>query len=961
MTSNILCDVSVTTYSCTLYPSVQWILIKITSVPTPISIKLQNLKWPRHSYIPSQGIITRIITSVTYEDIDIRLMTNYMTNLADSYTKAEVIVDRDQYNAVGCFYSFLFKANNDIPANSDLYLTFPSMTTPIYNLLSTPQPWLIPKILPVNSKFSIVNLLQVKISLSESITKLTDFSFIIAGVKNPNYGSADTGWVIEAKLQGNKINYFSTFTVNFALHDLFSTSIITLSHLTANPTNKAIKSLYSFEFITNIPYIVYPSTEIYLIFPSKNYQNLPTNPHCTVSLGMTYYEKIEQLGASYLIKTSQIMSNTSQTMKFSIKDINNPTSTGFTDTFSIIIIYDGTIIAKTDTSVSNSIEISPDAGIIVISSFALTPINEAETTIMRISFDLSHNLDSNMIIKLIFPSVYAEKLANGDISCVGIQSINSELACSATDRILTINDIYWSSLSETIIISISNIINPNYIINSNTGYIALAVQTTNSLQYLDYTNRADFFSLLKAPAYCLIRNITISNSYSRLETDYSFNLTFFTLIPTMLALGKIVIKFPKQYDIPDNSAVTCSVISQNYGTPSCSISNNVAFIQGNLEEFSGNLVIILKNVKNPTNTGEIDQFFVYSFDGYNNKVLERSYLNIGTLSFSFILKGAPVYVNNDQALTIQTGTQSDIVEITIENPSILNLTFKPLISSGFSVIPSTITLSAGTKSTSFRVSIPETFTIGTYYILWETFNDENLLFTPLKKTTINVVNTFIIPIQMSSIYDIPYAGESLPISFSVINPPNSQFLLIITFDNPALIKANPNILTFTSGVTSLSTVFNPTSLALLTTKVTALFTISGTSKSSYSLITPSFLINFLHSDISNPTFLINIVETTRTYIVVNINSDRPVLAYYMLALAGTETPSFLEVSEAGPPASLSTESVYGKNVIHTSGSFRISGILAENNYTLFVYIQDQSYGYTGPKTINFQTLGCFFS
>ena len=930
----------------------------MTSVPTPVVINLQNLIWPRYAYVPSQGIITRIIQPATYEDINIRLMTNYMTHHADSYAKAEVIVDRDQYNAVGCSYSFVFQANNEIPANSDLYLTFPSMANPIYNLLSTPQPWLIPKILPLNSQFSIVNLLQVKISLPETIAKTTDFSFIIAGVKNPSFGSAATGWVIEARFGASVINTCATFTAQFALHDLFLPSIITLTNLKAFPINKAVKAVYSFEFITNIPYIVHPSAEIYLIFPSNNYQNIPTSPLCTVSLGMTYYEEIELLGASYLITTSQIMSNTSQTMKFVIKDITNPTSSGVTDSFSIIILYDGTIIAETDSSVTNSLEISPDAGDIAISDFALMPINEAETTVMRISFDLSHVLTSDMIVKLIFPSVYASKLATGEISCIGVQSINSQLSCTATDRILTIRDIYWSSLSASIVILISNIINPNYLLNSNTGYIALAVQRIDSLQYMDYTSRAEFFALVTAPAYCLIKNITLSNSYSRLETDYTFNLTFFTLIPASLALGKIVIKFPQQYDIPDNSALTCSVISTTYGTPSCSVASNVAYIQGNLEEFSGNLLVILNNVKNPTNTGEIDQFFVYSFDGYNDKVLERSYLNMGTLSFSFVLKGAPVYVNMDEALTIQVGTQSDLVEITIESPSILNLTFKPSVS-GFSVIPSSLTLYSGTVSTSFRVSIPETFTIGVYYILWETFNDENLLFTPLKKTMITVVNANIVTIEMSAIYDTPYTGETLPITLSIANPPNSQFLVIISFDKSTLIKANPNILTFTSGITALSTVFTPTALAILSTSVTAIFNLSGTSASSYSLRTQTFNVNFAKTDGTKPTLYASVAETTRNYITVEINSDRPVLAYYMLALAGTDTPSFSEVSEAGPPASLSTQSVYGEYVVHRSGSFRVSGLLAGNNYTLFVYAQDQSYGYTGPKSINFHTIGSF--
>ena len=922
-----------------------------TTIPL---ITIKNLIWPRYYYVPTTGITGLAITSSTYEVSEINVLTNFITHSADTYTKAQVNVDRYQYNSVGCFYNFVFQANNNIPAFSDIYLTFPS----IYSLLSSPQPWLIPNSLPSYSQFVVVNLMQVKISLTAAIPSTSNFSFTIAGVKNPGYGSAATGWKIESQISGNLINTYSSLTVMFTLGDLFSPSTITLLSLTANPSNKAIKSTYTFDFKTNIPYILYDSAQIYLIFPSNDYQALPKSPFCNVSLGMTYYDDIELAGASYLITTSQILSNTSQRIKFMIKDITNPSTSGFTDSFSIIIIYDGTIVAQTDPILTNSLMIVSDAGNISISDFNLNPINEAESSVLSISFDLLHVLDSSMIIKLIFPDSYSSKLTLNGAICVGIQSINTELSCWGDDRVLTITNIISSSLLETIIISISNIINPNFLLNTNTGQIALAVQISGDNSFLDYNSHSGFFQLLSAPAYCLYTNITLSNLYSRLETDYTFNLTFYTSIPTVLALGKIIIEFPKQYDIPDNSDLECSVVSDTYGTPSCSIISNIAYIVGNTQEFSGNLLIILNNVQNPVDIGSIDQFFIYSYDGYNSEVLERTYINMGTFSFTFILKGAQVLVNNDNSITIQVGTQSELMNISIQNPSILNLTFKPLVS-GFTVIPSSLTLWAGTVSTSFRISIPESFDIGTYYILWETFNDDNLLFTPLRKTTIYVVNTNLIPITMSSIYDLPYLGESLPITFSLPNPPNSEVDIYINFDNSSVIKANPSILSFSSGVTSLSTIFTVTWASLLVNTVLANFTLSGVSSSSYALLDSTKIVNFITVDLLFPSIVsIQIVEIARTYITIVINTNKPVLAYYMLALAGTDPPTFTEVSDFGPPTSLSTESIYAEYVVPNTATITINNLLAQNNYTLFFYIQDQLLRTSGPEIINFQTLGC---
>jgi len=956
--TNVICTVQTTVCTCTLYPSVQWILIKITTTITPTgttpTITLQNLVWPQIVYNPSSyGLITRTLTAGTYADVDFIYSSNYIPQSAQSYSTASVNANRPLYNAVGVLYTFTFQAQNNIAANSDIYIVFPS----IYNLLSTPEPWLIPLTLPSYSQFSIVDLITAKISSVGAIAMTSTFSFTIAGVKNPGFGSASTGWNIQAKINGNSSNSYSTFTVLFTLAGLFAPATITVNSLTAFPSNMGLNAIYSFDFVTNIPYIVYPSVEIYLIFPSSNYQILPTIPSCNVSYGMNYYSSIALAGSSFLIITSQSMSITSQRIQFMIKNVMNPSTNGLTDSFSILFIYDGTIIAQTDSTVTYSIVITSSPNIINIASFSLQPLNEGESTTMEMEFSLTDQLDSTMMIKLIFPSVYDSKLTSDTLSCVGIQSINEELNCWADDAILSINGIFSSSLASNTIIQITNIINPNYILNSNTGYIALATQIITDTQYLDYISTAGFFTLVSAPNYCLISSIALSNLYSRLDTTYTFNLTFYTSIPTALALGAIIIEFPSEYDIPDNSALSCSVVSATYGTPSCSISNNIAAMSGNNVEFSGNLLVILNNIKNPTNVGSIGQFFIYSYNGYNSEILERSYSNLGTFSFSFVLKGAEVVVNEDLPLTIQVGTQSALVDISIQNPSILNLTFKPTVA-GLTLIPSSLILYAGTIITNFRISVPETYTIGTYSILWETINDANLLFTPLKDTIVNVVDNAQVSISFSPIYDLPVGGQSLPITFSLPNPPNSQVEVDITFSNSSLIKASPSSLVFTSGVTSLSTIFTPTVLASTASSVTALFSLSGVSSSNYVLASSSHTINLLSGDLVLPAFMsVSLTEITRTYVTMSISTNKAVVAYYMIALAGTNIPIFEEVSQSGPPASLTTQSVYGQYVVQLTGTVTLDGLLAENNYTLYIYIQDQLMRTAGPETLTFQTLG----
>ena len=902
------------------------------------------------------GLIVRTLKASTFEDLELIYSNNYITHQAQSYTSATVTTDRPVYNAVGVFYTFVFQAINDISAGSDLYLVFPS----IYNLLSSPLPWLVPISLPSYTQFTIVDIITAKISGVGFISHTSKFSFQIGGVKNPGFGSAGTGWTIQAKINGNSSNSYSAFTVNLLLNNLFSPAVITFNSLSAYPSNNALNAIYTFDITTNIPYIVYPTVQIFLIFPSENYVGLPTVPNCNVSLGMNYFGSVALAGSSFLIQTAQPLSNTSQRIVFTLKNINNPSGIGPTASFSVVFTYDGTIIAQTDTSQIYSILISDSPNPISLATFSLIPINEAERTTIQLEFSVTDALDSNTIIKLIFPSTYDAKLASDTLVCTGIQSVNAELSCWADDSTLNINGIISFSSSQNIIITIENIINLNYLLNSNTGYIALATQKKGSFQLLDYLGTAGLFTMQDAPAYCLISGISLSNTYSRLDTDYTFNLTFFTSIPTMLALGKIVIEFPSQYDIPDNAALSCSAVSSaNFGTPICSIYNNIATIKGNTKEFSGNILITLSGVKNPYGIGSIGQFFIYSYDGYNQLMLERSFTNIGTFSFTFSLKGAPVQVNSDNPLTLQVGTQTPPIPITIDNPSILNLTFKPTVS-GMTITPSTIILYAGTVSTSFRVAVPETLTVGSYSILWVTGNDNNLLFTPLKKTLITVVSNAIVTISMSPIYDLPLAGQSLPITFTLPNPPNSQLEIDISFDNSSLIKATPSSLVFTAGVSSLSTVFIPTIMATGGLSVNAKFSLTGTSKASFSLGLSSYSINFLSGDLVLPSFQsVSIGVTARTYVTLLITTNKPVQAYYMVALAGTNTPVLQEVSDSGPPTSLSTQSVYGKYVVHLTATITLDGLLAGNNYTMFMYIQDQLNRNAGPQSLTFQTLGLF--
>ena len=85
-------------------------------------------------------------------------------------------------------------------------------------------------------------------------------------------------------------------------------------------------------------------------------------------------------------------------------------------------------------------------------------------------------------------------------------------------------------------------------------------------------------------------------------------------------------------------------------------------------------------------------------------------------------------------------------------------------------------------------------------------------------------------------------------------------------------------------------------------------------------------------------------------------------AYVMLALAGTEEPTWQELKSQGPPEYETTRSVYQVievgSELEASGKF--TGLEAEHNYVIYVFLEDRGEGQiTAPGFVEFSTLGKF--
>lgn len=73
------------------------------------------------------------------------------------------------------------------------------------------------------------------------------FRIVIKGIKNPNIGTALTGFSITVMLNGNEVNKSLNF-LSITLDTLFTPGLMLANQITIFPTNNLILADYTFNF-----------------------------------------------------------------------------------------------------------------------------------------------------------------------------------------------------------------------------------------------------------------------------------------------------------------------------------------------------------------------------------------------------------------------------------------------------------------------------------------------------------------------------------------------------------------------------------------------------------------------------------------------------------------------------------------------------------------------------------------
>jgi len=917
-----------------------------------VYLKFKKIKWPRIEK-PSPGSITLTVVSATKKTIASYKYSNLISATPLRFSKIGLVMDKKSRGDIDCRYTFSFETATGIPSGGTLQLSFPSQ----YNLiLSDPAvrvsyPDFVDESADLMlSHFYTAN--KLKISNIGELPAGSAFRIIFNGLRNPSFDGIMSNFFIDTQYQEYSLSRQENF-ISISLDKPGEPGYLKLVTFEAFPMNADASADYTFILQPGTKLSI--GTEIAIRFPEQ-YKVIPTILDCEISGGISTFDSCYPSFNDVVLRLNVDYEISQGPFQIIIRSILNPDQ-GETDAFEIIAKYDSGIIELTDPTLTNDrkLNIVQKASTIKIISTDIDPQNEAELSTYSITFLPTNNIEVLQEILFIFPKTFDQQLGF-KIECAATSGIASKISCTKlVDRKLYIAgiDSYEVSEERPITIEISGIINPNILSSTNTKGISIAIKRQGSNSFIDYIDGAVTISPLNAPGWAFFYSINASNTNCRYTADYSVNFTASSSIPKLSSKGAIILDLPKQFEI-QKKIVTAVSYSSVFGKAlNCEIISNRVWITGNTNDFSGNLLLKVKQVDNPIDEVSTDNLVIRTYDGVNKKVIERSFENLDPFYKSYQYPGPLIIINNDEPIIVAKGTQSGDIPIYIEGIAALNLTLVP-DTPGFQILPFNIPIQIGELYSYFRISVAKDFTDGEYQVNW-TIKGELIppIYTPIKPIIVKVIKLSEVIIQVDTISPIPFAGTSLPVFFKVDRAPDIGFAVQANLKkNYQGVNISTNVLEFPSGVSEkyFRIYFSDRDAAATEGLVQGAIDLQliGVNQDLYKLPFSTIFFNIVPQDVIPPT--VNTMtqgSVGKTFVNYTIVTSEPCYVFYMTALKGSRVPTRKELENEGPPSDVSTLSKYGRvfTFENLTSQIFVTGLEPQLEYVLYVILVD-----TGDKS-----------
>lgn len=933
------CIVNSIEYPCTCYPKSDIILVKISlSLTADFSFSINSLINPETVSTVNDELTVYLISD--YQVLSIFTFSNGLPLLqSGTFLDIKQIVSSYTQGAPNTEYVFKIVPEHYLMSGGTFTITFP-----VEYSLSYSYPPSTCSTLYLEGPITCSVIFNT-ISVAGFWDCKQMFLVVVKGIKNPN-----TSLTNPFKFKSFSPSLLSIDThlnvPGINLQGSWDAEKLTYAIIENFPSNANATADYRFT-ITPSEYLGVAGY-IEITFPVKQFPNLPQNPFCRLSGYISSLKTCE----SYK-NVLKIVLDEDPPYKILHIDVyrllNFPK--GASDPFIIKTFYDSVLLQEISTTVLST---TTQASKLTVKSINFYPKNEGEKATYVFQFVPNYDISLSATIKIRFPYEFDQQLGS-DFNCYA-EGLYGSLSCSvATAYTLSItsDEIYYACKTCSIKLSVYGVINPNSV--EFTGQFSIGVSMNNT--YSELNEYSGTVQILPAGQYLDIENIEHDSLDSRVIALMSFNLTTSIAIPDTSDGGALWFTFPKDYPLLNNEFYCTSSSFWAQGVPDCNLYMDTLLVNGQTEEFYGNLLIAFSNLPYPLTEVYAGFILIKLYDGINEKLLARTYSNLSPNRMRFNYAGPLIVVNHDQVFNITAGTMSHFIPISLDYPCALNLTLIPS-AEGFSITPSKIFLQTGDTIQYFRISVPKDCKNSTFYIYWQTFGEiEPNYYVPILPTQFNVVYN-VLSINIEQPLPVPRGGISLPVVISLPNAPDSDIQISVErLNDKNSIYLSDTILQFKTG--EISKNFTIRVLSKSTSVRSKLnFELTGSNMDSYML--PFKTIEFeVFTDKDLPEVLSlemnSISRTTASFVVT---ASKVCQCFYAYSLRGTETPSFDEVFFQGPPPYFTTKTRYGSTRVmnYRQGNIYLTGLTKETQYSLFIWLFDLS-GFSSSKltVLDFKT------
>lgn len=700
---------------------------------------ISNLRWPRYdlgNVLPWAfdigiyeivGGVYKVQRKLRYDPFN--------TPSSQPFTKTVLNVDKKRRKETDVTYTFYFVCKNDIPSGGSLTLTLPSS----YNLIASFPPVRIsyPEFYNASETQLVTSYYTAnKITIYNigRVYRGTEFRVIIAGMRNPDESSSMNTFSVVTSLNNYPVNYANNF-ITVTLEPPFTAGQINVNSIKVFPVNRIVNADYVFAFDPQTKLSV--GAEIHIVFPG-DYLSLPQNPNCNVEGGITTFEVCYKLANEIIMRLDS--SYNTDVIYLKIKGITNP-DVARTSSFSIYTTYDGVTMDQTDsgTSFSREVSLSAKAGLLSMRQFNFDPINEGEVATYTVSFIPTSNIEAGMNIYIKFPDTFDSRLGD-QIDIYVVAGLTGDIKSVLSDRVVTITgfNAYSTTSTTPVQILITGVVNPNKPQTGNSGYISVGTIYPGENKFVNYLEKAGSILTSNAPGWLTVNKLASSNLYSRTYANYSLNISVTDKIVKSTYGGKIYIDLPKNYEVA-SSTLRCNNETANLGNfAKCIQENRLITVNGHSSELIGDVAFKMQGIKNPLDEIITESFFVRTYDGPTQQIIQRSFENLDPFKLNFTYPGPLIIVNNGQTIFCERGTQTKDLYIVMTEINALNLILIP-VTPGFTFVPEQIKINIGEIRVKFRISVPMGFTEGDYTVDWVTKGDlDSPIYTPIKKTSVTI-------------------------------------------------------------------------------------------------------------------------------------------------------------------------------------------------------------------------------